>query len=52
MHNVTLWREPDQEQSNRCADQYQLTDHGEDRDDWVTPEEQEIQSSRKHGPWR
>jgi len=46
MHRLTLWREANEQESNRCNDQEDLADDREERDDGITADQQKIQSSR------
>jgi hypothetical protein len=43
---LTLWREANEQESNRCNDQEDLADDREECDDGITADQQKIQSSR------
>jgi hypothetical protein len=42
MHRLTLWREANEKESNRCNDQEDLTDDREECDEGITTKEQKI----------
>ena len=52
MNGLALWRESNQEQSNRGNDQHDLPDHREECDERVATEQQKIQPGRQYGTRR